>query len=367
MTATLHSARVRTNSSSIAIRREPDELLTVLRSAALVVVVVWHWVFATIRWDSRGPHAGNPLHLVPGGFVLTWFLQVMPVFFLVGGWASKESFDRGGTNGTAAWLRKRTVRLVVPVVPLLAALLAAKVFFSPWLFGVTLLAVSPLWFLGVYVPLTLLTPVLVRGHRRSPRIFLAGSLVCVLAIQYARFILRVSGPEITVLSFLGVWGTVFQLGFFIDRIRASRRLAMACASIGLFGIVLGGACGLSLSMVTTANDTVSNMGPPTVAIVFLALFQIGLVALFQNHLCRLASRPQVDKLLRAFDAQQMKIYAMHLPIWVCALVALRTSPVALVAEPTTGWLLTRPVWLLVPGAALYCILRPRRRVLTVRL
>lgn len=47
-----------------------DHTFTLVRTAALTVVVLWHWLFATVRWDANGPHTGNPLHVVPAGFLL---------------------------------------------------------------------------------------------------------------------------------------------------------------------------------------------------------------------------------------------------------------------------------------------------------
>lgn len=343
-----------------ASRSTPDTLLTFVRSMALVVVVVWHWVFATIRWDGNGPHAGNPLHVVPGGFVLTWFLQVMPLFFIVGGWAGRKSYERAISAGAQKlWVRKRVVRLVMPVLPLIAALATAKVFFSPWLFGVVLLAVSPLWFLAVYVPLTVLTPALVRAHRRAPNAVLGATIAMVGSIQYVRFVLEMSGAVSTMLSFLCVWGSVYQLGFFFDQVRSNAVLARLCVFVGLGGIVAGGALGFSLSMVTLANDNVSNMGPPTSQIVFLGLFQIGLVGIFKHRVARVATRAHVEKFIRTVDANQMKIYAVHLPIWVAVLVTLQNTPLALAERATWTWLVMRPLWLLVPGAVLAYVVKSR--------
>ncbi len=335
----------------------PDPLFTFVRSAALVVVVLWHWVFATIRWDGNGPHVGNPLHLVTGGFVLTWFLQVMPLFFIVGGWASIGSYERSVERGETAWVRKRVIRLVKPVLPLVAAVLVAKFALSAWVFGVVLLAVSPLWFLGVYVPLTVLTPVLVRAHKRAPGSMLGLSIGVVIALQYVHFVLNVGGVAITLLSFLSVWGTAYQLGFVLEQVRKDRRLALASLVVGLTGIIGSSAFDYSLSMVTRITDARSNMGPPTIQIVFLALFQMGLICMFQTTLRRFADRASVARIVAFFDAHQMTIYAVHLPIWVAVLVLLRSTPLALADRATLGWLVTRPLWLLAPGAVLVGALR----------
>lgn len=357
MARTLLTTR-RTTIAPVEVHDATDSLLTFVRSMALVVVVLWHWVFTTIRWDGNGPHSGNPLHLVPGGFVLTWFLQVMPLFFIVGGWTSMKSYERSvARRAQESWVRKRIFGLVAPVLPLVGALMATKIFLSAWLFGVVLLAASPLWFLAVYVPLTILTPTLVRTHRRAPHLFLALSIGAVLAVQYARFALGVSGTALILLSFLGVWGTVYQLGFFFERVRNNRRLAQLCVSVGLSGIILGGAFGYSLSMVTRVNDTVSNMGPPTSQIVFLGLFQIGLVGVLQQQLRCFASRPRVERFIDAVGSSQMKIYAVHLPIWVAVLIALRNTPLALADRATHSWLALRPLWLLLPGAILFYVVK----------
>ena len=91
---TLETSSAKDALSTIEASRTKDALPTVLRSLALVVVVTWHGALSTLRWDGHGPHAGNALHLVPGGFVLTWFLQVMPLFFLIGGAVSLGSLRR---------------------------------------------------------------------------------------------------------------------------------------------------------------------------------------------------------------------------------------------------------------------------------
>jgi hypothetical protein len=357
MTSTDQFVRPATPAAPTSPTAAPDSLFTFVRSASLIVVVLWHWVFATIRWDGNGPHAGNPLHLVTGGFVLTWFLQVMPLFFIIGGWASKGSYQRAVNRGESDWVRKRVTRLVKPVLPLVAAVLVAKFACSSWVFGVVLLAVSPLWFLGVYVPLTALTPMLVRAHQRAPKTLLAASVGVVLAIQYVHFALGVGGLAITLLSFLCVWGTAYQFGFFLEQVRSNRRLAFGALGTGLAGIIGSSAFGYSLSMVTRVNDTRSNMGPPTIQIVFLALFQIGLICVFQNALRRLASGRRVAHVVAFIDAHQMTIYAIHLPIWVAVLVLLRSTPLALTDQATLGWVLTRPLWLLLPGALLVVALR----------
>jgi hypothetical protein len=331
--------------------RDTDSaLFTAVRALALAVVVLWHWVFATVRWTANGPRTGNPLHLVPAGFVLTWFLQVMPLFFLIGGWASRGSYDRHAARGRTdrSWLRARCLRLAAPVFPLVVGLVIAKITLSPWAFGVVLLAVSPLWFLGVYLPLTLVTPLLVRAHRGSTAVTLTASASMVALLQYARFVFNRGGLAITLLSFLAVWGFVYQVGFHLDRLCANRFFAVRTALLGIAGIIAGTFLGFSPSMVTTTTDKISNMGPPTMQIMMLGLFQAGLIATFAPQLTKFAKRIQVESLTQWIDARQMKIYTWHLPIWVVLLLIARNTSMALTTTATSHWLLHRPIWLLVP-------------------
>src|SRR5579864_6012542 len=75
-----------------------DRYMDGLRALSLLVVVAWHWVFTVISWH-HGPHAGNPIGSAPGLWALTWGLQVMPLFFFVGGFAhlrTWESVERSG-------------------------------------------------------------------------------------------------------------------------------------------------------------------------------------------------------------------------------------------------------------------------------
>jgi hypothetical protein len=57
-----------------------------LRVVSLIVVVLWHWAFTILRWSPEGPRATNPLGFFSGLWILTWLLQVLPVFFYVGGY-----------------------------------------------------------------------------------------------------------------------------------------------------------------------------------------------------------------------------------------------------------------------------------------
>ena len=105
---------------------------------------------------------------------LTWILQVMPLFFLVGGYANAASWRsaRGRNESYGAWLRARLRRLVLPVLPLLAVWgVGAYAMFSIGLDPDLIrrgsqAALVPLWFLATYLVVVALTPVTLRAWDR---------------------------------------------------------------------------------------------------------------------------------------------------------------------------------------------------------
>ena len=111
-------------------------------------------------------HSNQILNIASWTHPLTWVIQVMPVFFLVGGYAnalSWRSAQRRG-EGYAAWLRSRLRRLGTPVIPLLLVWLAiASIAYAAGVPGGTLrtasqVALVPTWFLAAYVMVVALAP-----------------------------------------------------------------------------------------------------------------------------------------------------------------------------------------------------------------
>src|SRR3954470_13820910 len=69
------------------LRRMRDRYVDLLRVASLGVVIVGHWLMVIVYPTDAGARATNVLALVPTLQPVTWLLQVMPVFFLVGGFS----------------------------------------------------------------------------------------------------------------------------------------------------------------------------------------------------------------------------------------------------------------------------------------
>jgi len=164
--------------SAVAASTEPaaagsarDDFIDLCRAFSLLIVVVWHWVFTIVVWGKNGPSANSPLGFTDNLWIITWFLQVMPVFFFVGGHAHLQLWTkpRGGPHGRFVLGRLR--RLLLPSLALLLvwvaiATVVTATFHVPWFDKAALLIVSPLWFVAVYLVLVVLAPVTIRLHLR---------------------------------------------------------------------------------------------------------------------------------------------------------------------------------------------------------
>ncbi len=144
-----------------------DRYIDLLRVASLATVVLGHWLMAAV---TAGGSVGNLLAVVPELQVLTWALQVMPVFFFVGGFSHALSYRSRPRYATS--LRARLQRLLRPTMVFIggwtAAALALRLTGADGgLTGVALrLVAQPLWFIGVYLAMVAFTPPLLRLHER---------------------------------------------------------------------------------------------------------------------------------------------------------------------------------------------------------
>jgi len=350
------TSTITTTEAPTAASRSRDPFMDGLRALSLFVVVAWHWVFTVISWQ-HGPHAGNPIGSAPGLWALTWVLQVMPLFFFVGGFAhlrAWESVERAG-GGYATFCRRRLGRLLKPAALCVGAVVAVRVAAGAifpsvtWLGSAFTLVLSPLWFLCVYVVLVCLAPLGIWMHRRH------GALVPVLLaaaaclVDVARFHGHV--PVVAWLNFVFVWAFAHQLGFFWERLAAApRRVALALAGGGLLGLVALTNIGLyPKSMVGVPGEAFSNMGPPTICILALCLLQAGVVALVRPAACRWLERPQARRLVEWATRRSMTVYLWHFVGFSVAYAALWV--VGLHAPQTPGglWWLERPLYVLVPA------------------
>jgi Acyltransferase family len=346
-----------------------DRSVDALRALAILGVVLGHWlVTAFVVTDDR-MRVASPLSSQPYLVPVSWLLQTLAVFFLVGGYSAARSLAKA--RNYPSWLRVRMVRLVRPVLALLVfwavawSVLSSLDLPSGAAHSLRSIVVSPLWFLAVYAGLTALTPLVVAARP----VRLVPVLVLVVAgVDLVRF--GLGGPAwLGWVNLLAGWLVPYCLGVAWS---AGVRLRPAALLIGgaAATLVLVHWFGYPASMVGVPGDGRSNLNPPTLAAVTFGLAQVGLALLLRGPLTRLTRRPLAWTAVALVNLSAMTIFLWH----ETALIVVTTFglgygrlPGLHTAPDTLSWVLHRLAWLPVFAAALtglvvvfHCFERARR-------
>ena len=151
-----------------------DRYVDFLRALSISVVVFGHWLSALVYYNNGRLVVHNVVGVVSGLWVTTWILQVMPLFFFIGGFSNFVTFtkikQRG--QGVKTFFRSRTSRLLKPTAVFIIAwfivmgiLYIANQGRAQFLTG-NILLFGPLWFLVVYLLIILATPIMHKLHLR---------------------------------------------------------------------------------------------------------------------------------------------------------------------------------------------------------
>ena len=100
-----------------------NRYVDLLRVLAIGGVVYGHWLLVSITY-ARGQLSGvDAIGYVSWGPWVTWAFQVMPVFFLVGGYVNARSWPSHQARGETwtVWVRDRALRLLWPTAVFVAA------------------------------------------------------------------------------------------------------------------------------------------------------------------------------------------------------------------------------------------------------
>jgi fucose 4-O-acetylase-like acetyltransferase len=331
-----------------------NRYVDLLRAVSIVAVVVGHWLIAAPVVRDGRILGVNLLAAAPWSQWLTWVFQVMPIFFLVGGFGNSGSWrahrSRGGRYG--GWLGARLQRLVLPAVPLVVvwstfALVARSAGMDGSLLRLgSQVALIPLWFLAVYVLVVALTPVMLTLWERHGMASVAGLAAAALLVDVARF--HTTEP-VGWLNFLFVWAALHQLGFAWrdGRIGGPRRSLMI-AGAGL--VVLAALIWVGpypVSMVGVPGAEASNNSPPTLALVALGVTQMGLALAFEGRAKRWLARPRPWAATIAVNGSIMTIYLWHLTAMVAVVgLGFAAGGIGLATAPATAaWWAGRPLWM----------------------
>jgi len=360
-------------SASDQAERARDVVIDLVRAGATTTVVFYHWIFTIIVWRPDGPHADNPIGYVSGLWSLTWILQVLPLFFMAGGYTHSRAWAKYRET-PRAWRRfvvRRAGQLLVPALMLVAVVLGATTLIAllragpdPWVSRGIILVLSPLWFLIVYLMLVVSVPVWDRLHRRFGELVPIGLAVCAMGVDVARFRYGIGGIALANLIF--VWAACHQVGWSWERLRAApARFGHALMLIGfaaLVGLTNMGLYPRSMVGTTSPLDRFSNMGPPTLPIVALFAFQLGLVVAGRERLAAWAARPRVADAVAWLSRNAMPLFLWHSVGFSAFFVVLRFW-VTVPESPTGLWWVTRPLWLIGPALFTLPLLAASARLL----
>lgn len=356
---------------------ERNRYVDFLRAVSILVVIFGHWLIATAWYTDGQLVTGHLLKDRPGTQWLTWLFQVMPVFFIVGGYSHAVSLESARRKGRdyARWLIDRLNRLIVPV--LLLVLVWAGIAFVMTRLDVTpgviqymsQASLIPTWFLAIYIMVAILAPVAYRLWQRLGHASVALFAALAVAVDVAFFAadLRFLGWS----NYFWVWLTVHQLGF-------AWRDARLPGSRGLLALGLGGFVLLyvlvalgpyPLAMVGSPDEGLSNTLPPKLTLVALALAQFGVLLALEAPMRRVLDRVGAWTATVLVNSMIMTVYLWHITVMIVfgGLLYL-AGGIGFGIEPgTAAWWLSRPVWigvlaaLLVPVALVLSPLERRGR------
>jgi len=349
---------------------ERDRFADLVRVVAILMVVLGHWLVAVVVFDDGRLVTTQLLVVEPWTRWATWVWQVMPLFFIVGGRVNAGSLRRNleRSETTSTWVRRRTRRLLRPMVPLLllwvvlGPVLSVVGLPAAIVERATEVAFMPLWFLVVYSLIIVIAPVTWWLHRRAGWWVLAVATVLVAVVDVLH---RAGVPLVGQANYLLVFGIAHQVGYLWadDRLPFGRR-GLLLAGAGLLSVVvLVVAFDYPISMVGVEGPTRSNAAPPTLALVALAVAQTGLLLALRGPCERWLQRSALAwAAVATTGATIITIFLWHMSALVA--VAALTHLMGWwpdVAPASAAWWALRPVWVLLCAVVLVLLVLVFRR------
>ena len=343
---------------------ERNRYVDFLRAVSILMVITGHWLIVALYYDDGSLTVGDLLSIRPTTQWMTWVFQVMPVFFIVGGYANAVSLEGAHRRGVdyAGWLVTRLNRLVSPLLVLLFAwaILAAILHFSG-ISGDTLQLASrasliPIWFLAIYTVVVILAPATYMAWQRwgfaSFWVFaIAGGLVDVAFFAADQQWLGWT-------NYVWVWLAVHHLGYaWRDGRMGSPARLLVYSVLGLSVLALLVFKGpYPFAMVGSPDEGLSNTLPPKITLLALGIFQFGLLLSIEKPMRRMLSGLRLWAATVLINSMIMTLYLWHLTVMVIVVaLAYLAGGLGLGVEPGgADWWMSRPLWI----AFLYAVLLP---------
>ncbi|MDI6022395.1 acyltransferase [Leucobacter sp. UT-8R-CII-1-4] len=326
-----------------------DATIDAVRAACLLAVVLLHSLMVGVQVGPGGSlHTSVALSGESWFAPITWILQIMPLFFIAGGFASLTQWRsmRAKHASAADYVLSRVRRLAVPAAIMIfavgAVLLGAVALGADTalIAEASLRIGQPLWFLAVYLGVTALVPAMVWLHERVPMLTIGalGAGVITMDLLHSQ-----AGIPVGYLNLMLVWPLMQQLGFAL----ADGACANWSKRALVFGAMLPIAGLLGLLGLGWSPDMIANLNPPTIAIALLGTAQFFLLQLFRGALDRLTAQPRIAHAAQRAGSIAMTVYLWHMPL-ILALVAVMWWAGLPLPEPhSLSWWATRLPWIIV--------------------
>ena len=309
-----------------ATKADRNRAIDLYRALAMLAVSIGHWAAIVMSTDADGDLVtGNALEFAPSMSWITWILQVMPLFFVVGGFSSAMSLDsHNGRGGRPQdWVAARLRRMLAPTITLAAV----------WLVGLAVAtaagagayaaagataAAIPLWFLANYTIDTAIAPYVLPAFRERPGLVVGATLTVFGLIELARF---ADVPYLPQVNWVIGW-LLFQMAGFAwrDGLLPTGR-AMGAVAAGLWtaavaAVTLGP---WPTAMVHFPGLENSPTHPPTIALLlFGAAYSATAIAVAPRISSWLASHKGAWSAVVAANGVALSVYLWHFTAAVIA-------------------------------------------------
>ena len=242
--------------------------------------------------------------------------------------------------------------MLKPTVPLvllwgIAAFVASRMGVSRELIDASSqAALVPIWFLAVYIVITVCVPVSAWAWERIGMASVA--LLALGAIAVDAIGLGLGQGWLRWANYGFAWLAVHQLGYWWKDTGGSKAWALGFVALGLVWLyLLIGQFGYPILMVSVPGEEFSNTRPPTTAMLAVGSVQIGLILLLEGPATRWLSNVRPWAWVILLNQMIMSVYLWHITALITLVgLSMALGGIGLGIEPGSDlWWSLRPVWI----------------------
>lgn len=336
---------------------ERNRYVDFLRALSILFVIVGHWLIAAAIFNEQTGSMDmvDIFKVKPSTQWLTWLFQVMPIFFIVGGYSNAISLRSAEVKNLnyAEWLSGRLHRLLTPLMVLVFAWVGiaflmriggAKVETIKY---ASKAAIIPCWFLAIYTMIVMLAPLMFKIWKKwgwASLVVLVG-FAALTDVAFFKFDQKWTGWS----NYFWVWLAVHHLGFaWFDGKLGKPFLMLIIGLVALallYYVVQYGP--YPLAMAASPDKAVSNSLPPKITLFILGVCQFGFLHAFQKPMQQLLQGKKLWTATVLINSMIMSVYLWHMTILLVVVeISYLLGGVGMQVVPVTAeWWLTRPVWI----------------------